>query len=193
MLFCRVGVERNMIKRVAYLRVDSANASNLSPVERNMIKRVAYLLGAGATEGVTKFQGFQKSLLMEGLQDDISELLNNHPIPGIQWAINELGTGANLERLVSLFEYSGTSKHLEIAKALRKAFRIALEKRMSEIPNYFIPELLVALVDMHRISGLEEEIKVILTTNYEDLIERSIQKIYGGINYPIQIIPNGTT
>ena len=158
-----------------------------------MVKKVAYLIGAGATEGAAKFHGFQKSLLMEGLQDDISELLNKQSIPGIQWAMNELETGANLERLVSLFEYSGTSKHLEIAKALRNAFRIVLEKRLSEISNHFIPELLVALVDMHRINGLGEEIIAILTTNYEDLIERSIQKIHGGINYPIQIIPNGMT
>ena len=158
-----------------------------------MVKRVAYLIGSGATEGAAKFHGFQKSLLMEGLQDDISELLRKKEIPGIQWAMNELETGANLERLVSLFEYSGTSKHLEIAKVLRKAFRTVLEKRIGEISKDFIPELMVALVDMHRIKGLEEEVVAIFTTNYEDLIERSVQKIHGGINYPIQVIPNGIT
>lgn len=159
-----------------------------------MTKKVVYLMGAGATQGAAKFHGFQKSLLMDDdLLVEVVECLNKKRVKGIKWAINQLVAGANLERLVSLYEYSGTSKHMKIANALRNAFKTSLEKRIAEIDKEFIPELFVALLDMHRVKKLDEELVAILTTNYEDLLERSISKIYGEVSYLIQIRPIGKT
>jgi hypothetical protein len=152
-----------------------------------MTKKIVYLIGAGATEGAARFHGYEKSLLMDGLLDDISVLLSRKRGKDMGWARNQLANGANLERLVSLYEYSGTSKHIRIAKALRDAFRISLENRIAEIENDFTPELFVALLDMHRVRRINEELTAIFTTNYEDLLERSIFKIYGKVSYPIQI------
>ena len=156
-----------------------------------MTKKIVYLIGAGATEGAARFHGFQKSLLMDGLLEDISTRLSEKKGKGMEWARNQLLNGVNLERLVSLYEYSGTAKHMETARALREAFRLSLEKRIEEIEDDFIPELFVALLDMHRVSGIEEKLTAIFTTNYEDLLERSISKIYGEVNYPIQITSVG--
>ena len=151
-------------------------------------------MGAGATQGAAKFHGFQKSLLMDDdLICEVTEVLPKDKVEGIDWAINQLISGANLERLISLYEYSGTLKHMTIAKALRNAFKSALEKRIIEIDEDFIPELFVALLDMHRVKGIDEELVAIFTTNYEDLLERSISKIYGSVNYAIQIKSVGKT
>jgi len=163
-----------------------------------MAKRVVYLIGAGATHGAASFHGFGKGLLMEDLKLDISnKVKENLKGPEIEsdmgWAINELMAGADLERLISLFEYSATSKHSKIARSLRKSFREVLEERINEIGTDFVPELYVNLLDMHNIQGLDEELVAILTTNYEDLIERAVQRIYGGINYTINVIlPNAS-
>ena len=159
-----------------------------------MTKKIVYLMGAGATQGAAKFHGFEKSLLMDDdLLTEISEILYNKQEKDLSWVINQLLTGANLERLVSLYEYSGTSKHMKIAKALRNAFKSSLEKRIAEIEQQFIPELFVALLDMHRVKGIDEELVAIFTTNYEDLLERSISKIHGSVNYLIQIKSVGKT
>lgn len=158
-----------------------------------MVTKVAYLLGAGASEGAVKFHGYGKSILMYGIQEEIEQILLKDDNADMNWVRNELTTGANLERLVSLFEYSGTSKHLQIAKELRSHFRKVLEARIEEIEPGFVPELIMALLDMHRVEDVGEQVTAIFTTNYEDLIERAANKIHGGVNYPIQLATSGKT
>ena len=50
----------------------------------------------------------------------------------------------------------------------------------------FIPTPLSCLIDMHSITRLNEKLVLILTTNYEDLIEKAMEQVHGGINYVVK-------
>lgn len=148
---------------------------------------MTYLIGAGASEGALRFEGSSRGILMENLQDEITIRLAKERNKAFGWAQNQLASGANLERLISLYEYSGLSNHLLVARKLRKIFREVLLERINAMGKSFVPNLLVAMLDMHQAKALDEEIVAILTTNYEDLLERSIQRVFGGINLPINV------
>ncbi len=152
-------------------------------------KRVAYLLGAGASEGILKYADAEKSILLNSIAEAISTRIADDTT--VDFAIvrdelqNDLVEGANIEHLITLYENSGYSKHNAIAQQLKRLFREEIQNRIAELGTAFSPKLLLALIDMHSIEELREELVLILTTNYEDLIERALQKMKGGINYVV--------
>jgi len=155
-----------------------------------MPTRVAYLLGAGASEGALKYDGAQKSILMQGIEDAIAERISEERenMSDLVDVSNDLVSGADIEHLITLYEASGTRKHNDIAKKLRGLFRQAIRKRINELGAPFSPVLFASLIDMHGVTGLNEELVLILTTNYEDLLEKAMQQVHGGINYLIGAI-----
>ena len=151
-----------------------------------MAAKVAYLFGAGASEGALIYSGASRSILMKNLGLEIAEMIEDENI--LAPVKNDLVSGADIEQLITLHEAAGTSQHTDIAKGLKSLFRIELQKRIDELGKSFFPQLIAALIDMHSIDGLGEELALILTTNYEDLIEKVIQRIKGGINYSVSAI-----
>jgi hypothetical protein len=154
-------------------------------------KRIAYLLGAGASEGILKYAEAEKSILMNSITEDISNRIANDTKG--EFTIvrdelqNDLVAGANIEHLITLYEISGYPPHNEIARELKRLFREEIQKRIAELGASFSPKLLLALIDMHSIKDVHEDLVLILTTNYEDLIERAMQKINKGINYVVSV------
>jgi hypothetical protein len=152
-------------------------------------KRVAYLLGAGASEGILKYADAEKSILMNRITEAISSRIANDTKG--EFTIvrdelqNDLVEGANIEHLITLYEISGYQPHNDIAQNLKRLFREEIQNTIAELGTAFSPKLLLALIDMHSIEELKEELVLILTTNYEDLIERALQKMKGGINYVV--------
>ena len=158
-----------------------------------MAVKVAYLFGAGASQGELNQNGYLKSILMRDIVFDISRRIRDGEIEELYSIANELAEeGADVEHLITLHEASGTTKDNRIANKLRELFRDAIQEKMNDLDESFFPTLLASLIDMHDVVGLGEDLVVILTTNYEDLIERAMQIVKDGINYSIKINNKGS-
>jgi len=59
-----------------------------------------------------------------------------------------------------------------------------------ESGDSFLAALFAPLLDMHLLPSLDEQLVVILTTNYEDLIDQAMQAVHGRINYVIKTVPS---
>ena len=153
-----------------------------------MAIKVAYLFGAGASEGELKLNGTSKSILMEDIATEIAVKIRDAADRRFDEVSNDLIAGVNIEYLITLYEASGTSLHNDIAKKLKTLFRQEIQDRINELGESFKPTLLSALIDMHEISELGEELVIVLTTNYEDLIEKAMLSVKGGVNYLIRVI-----
>ena len=152
-----------------------------------MAIKVAYLFGAGATQGeLDRYDGVTR-ILMEDIAYDICRKIHDDNIELLFPVSNALlEDKADVEHLITLYEASGTQKGNEIARKLKELFREQIQGKVRNLSTSFVPILLAALIDMHNISGLNEELVVVLTINYEDFIERAMQHIKGGINYSIK-------
>lgn len=151
--------------------------------------KIAYLFGAGASEGEIKHRGALKSILMNGIIDGIVSKLSKEPRPKLEDVTNYLTEDANIEQLITLYESSGTAEHIQTAQTLKTLFREELEERVVGPGPDYAPGLFAALLDMHSLEGLDEKLIVVLTTNYEDLIEQAMQAVYGKVNYVIKTVP----
>ncbi len=152
--------------------------------------KIAYLFGAGASEGELKQRGALKSILMDGIREGIISKLSKEPDPSLEDVSNDLSADANIEQLITLYEASGTREHIEVARRLKGLFRKELQERVRESGDSFLAALFAPLLDMHSLPSLDEQLVVILTTNYEDLIEQAMQAVNGGINYLIKTVPS---
>lgn len=159
-----------------------------------MAIKVAYLFGAGASQAELNQHGYYKSILMKDVVFEISRRIRYYDITELFSLSNELAEeGADVEHLITLYEASGTSKDNEIAQKLRKLFREVIQEKLNDLDESFFPTLFASLFDMHSIDGLDEELVVMLTINYEDLIERAVQIVEEGINYSIKIANKGSS
>lgn len=152
-------------------------------------KQIVYLLGTGASQGELTQNNATKGILMQDIVDGISLKIRRDNMTQLFDVNNELSIeGIDAEHLITLYEASGTKKHNEVAKQLKKLFREEIEERIGELDQMFSPTLFASLIDMHSIDGLHEELVAILTINYEDLIERAMQQVKGGVNYLIKTV-----
>jgi hypothetical protein len=65
-------------------------------------------------------------------------------------------------------------------------FREEIQDQLKKLGDKFTPKLYPALIDMHEIAGLNEEITGIMTINYEDILDRGAQIVKGSVNYSIK-------
>lgn len=151
--------------------------------------KVAYLFGAGASQGELSYSGALKSILTQSITDAIALKLGGEQDSIYDDVRNELGEHVDIEHLITLYEASGTRIHNEIAKKLKTSFREEIQASIRELGDSFVPMLFSALIDMHSIEALGEKLEIILTTNYEDLIEKAMESVKGGVNYLIKAIP----
>jgi len=153
-------------------------------------KRVVYLFGAGATQAEISLVNDTVRILMIDVREGILKKIDTNKTtkkdyPGL---INELSKESiDVEHLITLYESSGNDRHFNIARLLRKLFREEIQEKLSKLGPDFSPILYPALIDMHEVDGLNEKISGILTLNYEDLLERGIQKLKDGINYSVRM------
>lgn len=151
--------------------------------------KVVYLFGAGASQGEFSYYGSPVRILMQDIVDGISRRIESEHIESLFDVNNELTIeGIDVEHLITLYESSGTQKHSEVAKGLKKLFREEIQARISSLGESFSPTLFASLIEMHSIPDFDEELAAILTINYEDLIERAMQDVKGGINYLMKVI-----
>jgi len=150
----------------------------------NSLKKVAYLFGTGATQAEISLKGDSTGVLMRDVKDGILRKIEKDKIRVLEVVKNELTSEhADIEHLITLYESTGIPKHEAIAKYLKKLFKEEIQERTKRLK----PKLLSALVDMHQIKQLPEQLSGILTLNYEDILEKAIQEVHGGIDYSIEM------
>ncbi|MFH0766828.1 MAG: SIR2 family protein, partial [Bacillota bacterium] len=150
----------------------------------NHQKKIVYLFGTGVTQAEIKLKGGTSGVLMRDVKDEILRKIEKDKIKNLVDIRNELTSEyADVEHLITLYESTGIPKHERIAKHLKRLFKEVVQERTNKLK----PTLLLALIDMHEIQKLNEELVGILTLNYEDMLEQAIQDVKGGINYSIDI------
>lgn len=150
----------------------------------NHQKKVVYLFGTGVTQAEIKLKGGTSGVLMRDVKDEILRKIEKDKSNNLVDIKNELTSEyADVEHLITLYESTGIPKHERIAKHLKRLFKEVVQERTNKLK----PTLLLALIDMHEIQKLNEELVGILTLNYEDILEQAIQDVKGGINYSIDI------
>ena len=149
---------------------------------------VVYLIGAGGSHACIKAVGSTRGILMSDLGGDlaakIKELVQNHQeFAPLDTVVNEVvDESADIEHLITFFDESPASSHRRFAEELRRIFEMVLKSKLVEIELELGPErasLYLALLDMYTVNGFTEELKGILTLNYDDYIESAVHEIYG--------------
>jgi len=161
------------------------------------IKKVVYLIGTGASHAELKYHdsantGILMSDIVKGVFDSLRD--NNENDVSLRELLNILEDETNpyknvdIESLITLYEATGTAIDKERSNKLKKLFREAIISRINKVtrsPGH--PTLLSALLDMHTISELGEEIEAVVTLNYDNFVEDAYKNVYGAINYPFEV------
>lgn len=151
-------------------------------------KRVVYLLGTGATQAEINLWNESIRILMNDIRYGMLRKINDNKIKVLEPVKNELvNDDINIEHLITLYENSGTDEHYQIAKNLKNIFREVIQEKIKKLNDKFYPILLSALIDMHEIKENDEELKGILTLNYEEVLDKAFQKVKKGVNYVIKL------
>jgi hypothetical protein len=155
---------------------------------KNKPSQVVYLFGSGATQAEASLHDETIKILARDIADGIYNKINKQNIKYLAEVKNDLAEpDVDVEQLITLFESSGNSKHKRIANGLKKIYKEEIEERLKKLDNPRQPQLLTALIDMYEINELGEELKGIITLNYEDLIEKAICKVKGCVDLLIDI------
>lgn len=139
-------------------------------------KKLVYLFGAGATHAVIKALNPDLGLLTVNVQEEIEANYSSKGINSTVW--NELVTqGNDVEHLISVLE---SQYNYTASEKLRRFYRDAIVTLSEKIPANPLPtNLYSVLIDLHHVSGLEEELLSCITLNYEDILERTIKAHFG--------------
>ncbi len=154
-------------------------------------QKVVYLLGAGATQAEVNLKDNTILILMDNIREGILKKIVKNKIKGLSEVKNELAReGTDVEHLITLYESTGIYKHDVISKKLKELFMQEIQEKIKKLGSDYTPRLLPALIDMYEISALDEELLGIITLNYEDLLERAMQRVKGSVDYSIKIENN---
>lgn len=156
-----------------------------------MTKKIVYLFGAGATQGVVSYHDPNVSVLTSDIVENIQLKISKEKIKELYPIRGELQE-KNIEDLITLYESTGSNEHLKIAVKLKSLFRFEILKKLKPITSTkgFKPTLFCSLIDMHNIPKINEEIKAIISLNYDDLFERALRTLRKEINYSIYFVPH---
>lgn len=177
------------------LVVHDSNTGSSDPA-----RRVVYLLGAGATQGCISFKGSVKSLIMPGLigplLQGMRDLVYSEPEykthPGLRRLVNEvIEDDTDFEQLITFLEDARSATHQRFAAALRTVFSSVLQSRLADVESELgqsRSDLYAALIDMHEVPGVGEQLVGFLTLNYDGFLEHAIQTHLGySVDYGISV------
>ncbi len=162
-------------------------------------KKVVYLLGAGASHAEIRYlDPGCRGILMKDVVEDIPSKLpeENEDFRRIKNILGYENRTIDIEQIITLYEHDVDKKHHIAATRLRELFRNELTSRIVQVicgqsndaGCIFHSGLLAALIDMHEIKPWDEELCGIITTNYDDLIERALQNVNGGFDYTFELV-----
>ena len=161
--------------------------------------RVVYLLGAGATQGNASYVGSSVSLVMPGLIGPLTKRMHElvhksyEGHPGIRRLVNEVvDDKTDLEHLITFLEDATSRVYQSFAAELKEVFSSVLRARLDAVKQAHganHSELYAALIDMHNVSGLAEELQGFLTLNYDAFLEHAIEEHHGhNVDYGVAVV-----
>ncbi|MXZ00135.1 hypothetical protein F4Y93_05625, partial [Candidatus Poribacteria bacterium] len=162
--------------------------------------RVTYLFGAGASHAcVTRFTD-QHPILMShlnsSLHEKLSALVNNYDNPAdddLKYLVNSvIDESTDFEQVVTFLEDTPSLRHRQFADDMRRTFEEVLHNKLTEIRADLQDdptELYEVLLDIHNIAGFDESLHGIMTTNYDEYIEKAAESIYGcPVDFGIEVL-----
>lgn len=159
--------------------------------------QVVYLLGAGASHACADWVDSPHGILMRDLTDPLLEEIR--PIaentyrddPSLMALVNTvIDNTTDVEPIITFLAQSPSAAHRNLADQLRHAFVRVLKSRLDEIAtaNGEPPiELYQALLDMYDVGGFPEQLKGVITLNYDEYIEAAIRSVGRDIDFGVTI------
>lgn len=148
-----------------------------------MPKKIVYLFGAGATQAVLKEINIEYSLMTE----DIKAFMLSSGKLKLQTEIEtQLQINPDVEHLISVLE---SQYNHSVSEKLRNSYRDAIVSLSKCVSRSLPATLYTVLCDLHLNTRLkeEEELTCFITLNYEDILERSIEKhLKHKVNYVLE-------
>lgn len=150
-------------------------------------KRIVYLFGAGATIAEMAFAGIARGLTLRAVSEMvIKEAMRD---PELSKVLGNIASDdiRDIERYISLLESFRVKKYTDIANIFRKLFCQCIQENLTQNGEFIKPLLTMALLQMHRVEKIKEseELKGVITINYDNILDRAFNEIYGGVNYGI--------
>jgi len=149
-------------------------------------KRVVYLLGAGASHACAKAVNSTYGILMGDLTQELADRLREvvQRDFGGEESLNALVNNVidertDFEHVITFLDESPSKLHKGFADVLRQTFEDVLRNRLRQIQSEqgATPDrLYFALLDMHEVPGLGEELRGFLTLNYDSYLEHAITR-----------------
>ncbi len=151
-------------------------------------KKVVYLFGAGATIGEWQYAvgetGEKLSLVSVSeaaitqvkKEKDYEDLLSDIAVDDIK----------DLELYISLLESVHTKSYEELVGMLRFLFCKSIQENLLYNDTPIEPNLTKALFEMHKAIIEDEILAGVISLNYDNLLDRAFNEIFGGIDYGIK-------
>lgn len=164
--------------------------------------RVVYLLGAGATQGCVSFRGSTERVVMPGLVDELISSMRNllyenpeyETHKALRRLVNEvIQDDTDFEQLITFLGDARSATHQQFSAGLRKVFSTVLRGRLDDVEDELgdrRSDLYAALIDMHEVPGVGEDLGGFLTLNYDGFLEHAIETHAGRtVDYGISLRP----
>ena len=163
-------------------------------------KRIVYLIGAGASHASVKSVGSPHGILMQDLSlpllEELRKITDRSLLKdeSLQYLVNSvLDDNTDFEHIITFLEDAPSQPHREFAQKLRRAFEKVLREKLDRIEEETRGDavfLFRVLIDMYCIRDFPEDLQGIITTNYDDLIEKAIHQLGYRTDYGIHINPS---
>ena len=151
-------------------------------------ERVVYLLGAGATIAEAFYAGIEQNLTLRAVSELVVEKVKEDM--DLQKIFGYIATDAipDVEIYISLLESMRIQRFSDAASKLKSLFCDIIEEKLLQDNQPIEPVLTMALLQMHEVEELKtiEQLRGIVTVNYDNLIDRSFQEVQKGVNYCIK-------
>lgn len=162
------------------------------------LTRVVYLLGAGATHGSAKYAGVTNSLVMEGLGPLFVAALRHVYMQSfsdsgvVRRLINEvIQDDTDFEHLITFLEDAPSHTFRLLAAELNEVLSTVLRSELERARQQIDPgqsNLYDTLLDMYRVTGVDETLVGFMTLNYDQFLEESIESTHRwAIDYGIDV------
>lgn len=161
-------------------------------------RRVSYLFGAGATQGAVQYAGSTQSLVMPGLIQRLldrtntayAEEFSDHA--GLRHLVNDVvDPDTDFEHLLTFLSDTPSRRYQEFAERLKGVFSEVLRRALADVRKELGDQhyaLYAALLDMHNVADSGERLVGMLTLNYDDFLERAIERGLGRtVNYGVDV------
>ena len=101
-----------------------------------------------------------------------------------------MGSTSDIEHVITFLDESASALHRQFADDLRKAFENVLRQQLEKIEEELSrapADLYSALLDMYQVDGCPEELRGILTINYDEYIEEAVARADGSFDFGVYV------